>query len=116
MTKKEQFINEVSTAVENGVITLSEEAAAYFETFKASAPAKEKPLFTDNGRMIIEYLKDNEVKPYPSKTVAEALGLSGRTVSGAMRKLIIDGYVSKDKDGDTTTYQITEAGLAIAVA
>ena len=47
-----------------------------------------------------------------SKDIGDAIGVSSRTVSGAMRKLVTDGYVEKIGQ-DPTVYCITEAGIAV---
>ena len=47
-----------------------------------------------------------------SKEMAEALTASSRTVSGAMRKLVTDGYVDK-VGADPVVYAITEKGKAV---
>jgi Mn-dependent DtxR family transcriptional regulator len=60
--------------------------------------------------MLLKFLQENTEKEYyKSKDIADALGISGRTVSGSMRKLVTDGYV--DKIGENPIiYAITEKG------
>jgi predicted transcriptional regulator len=45
-----------------------------------------------------------------AKSLGEALDISGRSVSGTMRKLVGDGFVEK-KAGTPASYKITEKGL-----
>ena len=49
-----------------------------------------------------------------AKEIGDGLFCSSRTVSGAMRKLISDGYVSKT-EGTPTCYSLTELGMTVAV-
>lgn len=69
-----------------------------------------KPELTDNGAMILQYLKgqDND-KMHKAKDIADGLCISSRSVSGAMRKLVSDGFV--DKIGQNPSlYMLTEKG------
>ena len=49
-----------------------------------------------------------------AKEIGEGLFCSSRTISGAMRKLITDGYVSKTA-GTPVCYSLTELGMAVEV-
>jgi DNA-binding HxlR family transcriptional regulator len=49
-----------------------------------------------------------------AKEIGDGLFCSSRTVSGAMRKLITDGYVSKT-EGTPTCYSLTELGMSVTV-
>ena len=73
-------------------------------------------MFTDNGKLIMEYLKSlpNDVSAMKSKDIAEALVVSSRTVSGSMRKLVSDGFVEKIGDSPVL-YKITEKGKNIEI-
>lgn len=118
MTNKEIFIQEVEELLADrrktfGEDGLSECARAYFEQLKAVSE-KEKPLFTENGAKVLQYMKDhyqtcNNI--FKAKEICEGLFLSSsRVVSGAMRKLITDGFVEKIA-GSPVCYSLTEQGM-----
>ena len=115
MTKKQSFINYVQSLIEtNSTVLMSEYARSYWEAFKLIED-NEKPLFTDNGKIVIQYMKDHpEVEHWKAKDLAEASGTSSRTVSGAMRKLVTDGFVEKIGQ-DPTIYKITYQGSTIEI-
>ena len=95
---------------------LSEGARAYFEQLKAT-PEKEKAPFTENGAKVLIWMQEN-YESYnnilKAKEIGDGLFCSSRTVSGAMRKLITDGYVSKT-EGTPTCYSLTELGMNVIV-
>lgn len=72
---------------------------------------KEKPEFTDNGKLILKYLQETaeEHPEQKAKDIGEGLLISSRTVSGAIRKLVTDGYVEKVSQ-DPVIYALTEKG------
>lgn len=114
MTNKEKFLEEiedlVNTALECQEMLfegLSEDALTYFEKLKAT-PA-EKTDLTEKGRKILDFLKGSEEEPLTAKEIGEGLFTTGRAVSGSLRKLVNDGYVSKD-DSNPIKYSLTDAG------
>ena len=70
----------------------------------------EKPPLTDNGKIILKVLQENFTEvSFKSAEVAEIIGMTGRGVSGALRKLVTDGFC--DKVGkDPIIYTLTEKG------
>lgn len=116
MTNKEQFIKEVEDMICKSCTILSEGGLAYFEQLKAT-PEKEKAPFTENGAKVLIWMQEN-YESYnnilKAKEIGDGLFCSSRTVSGAMRKLIIDGYVSKT-EGTPTCYSLTELGMSVTV-
>ena len=71
--------------------------------------------FTDNGKLILKYLQDNvQETMWKARDVAEGLFISSRAVSGAMRKLVSDGYVEK-MGQDPVIYSLTEKGKNIKI-
>ena len=117
-TKKETFINEVKRAIEktgNSVEDWFSEDGLDFWNGLLIAGDTTKPKFTENGKLILQYLKDNKDKYnniFKAKEVGEGLGISSRTVSGGMRKLVTDGDV--DKVGqDPVAYAITSKGVEV---
>lgn len=117
MTKKEEFIVFVEKLMENNGITetsMPENVLSYWKGMKVSEVV-EKPLFTDNGKLILGFLQENTgIEMWKAKDIAEGLFISSRTVSGAMRKLVLDGYVEKVGE-NPSVYSITEAGKNIDI-
>lgn len=116
MTNKELFIQEIEELVSTSCHRLSEGARAYFEQLKAT-PEKEKAPFTENGAKVLIWMQEN-YESYnnilKAKEIGDGLFCSSRTVSGAMRKLITDGYVSKT-EGTPTCYSLTALGMSVTV-
>ena len=112
MSKKKIFIEEVQNMMnELNYEWKNEESKAYWAAL-VSQKEVEKPEFTDNGKLILQYLKDNtfeEGTMFTAKSIGEGLLCSSRTVSGAIRKLVTDGYVEKVGQ-DPVVYTLTEKG------
>lgn len=109
MTNREQFINEITTVLDNFKVELSPEAHTYWlelQNGKASVGG-----LTEHGRMILEWLNDkNRLHNfYSAKEIGEGLFASSRVISGAARKLITDGYLEKEGK-NPVTYRITADG------
>lgn len=115
MSKKEEFIEYVEKLINNTDLEMNEEAKSYWEALK-SKEEKVKPLFTDNGKLILNFLKENsdDDRAFRAKDISEALFTSSRSVSGAIRKLVTDGYVEKIGQ-DPSKYCLTEKGKNINI-
>ena len=115
MSKKQEFINYIQNLMNIAdAPEMNEEARLYWEAFQ-QIEENEKPMFTDNGKMILKFLQDNpQGTMWKAKAIAEELIVNSRTVSGAMRKLVTDGYVEKIGK-DPTIYTITEKGKNIKI-
>jgi len=112
MLSKKNFIIELEKIVDFS--SLSEDIQEYWNVFKTEH-TKEKPPFTDNGKLILAYLKEHtEQETWRANDVAEGLFISGRTVSGAMRKLVTDGYVDKVST-DPVVYCLTDLGKNVII-
>jgi DNA-binding MarR family transcriptional regulator len=115
MSKKQKFIDAIEDAFFSKVDIneLDPDVVDYWNALKGASDT-EKPMFTDNGKLVMEYLKGlPEGSPsMKAKDIAEALFVSSRTVSGAMRKLVTDGFVEKIGQ-DPVMYSITEKGKNI---
>lgn len=112
MSKKQEFIEYVEAVIrgQEEPLEMTENVRLYWEAFKGKEEA-EKPLFTDNGKLILQHMKDNTNIPmWKAKDVAEGLFISSRAVSGAMRKLVTDGYVEKVGQ-DPVVYTLTKKGI-----
>lgn len=112
MSKKSEFIKYVETLIEttkNNPIEMNEDAHLYWESLLA-ANDTEKPTFTENGKKIIEWMREHpEMTMVKSRDVAEGLMISSRGVSGAFRKLVSDGFVEK-MGQNPIIYVLTEKG------
>ena len=114
MSKKQEFIKFVEMAIDAYPQEMNEEAHVYWEAFKGKEEV-DKPLFTDNGKLILRYLQDNlTTEMWKARDIAEGLFVSSRTVGGAMRKLCTDGYVEKIGQ-DPVVYALTEKGKEIVI-
>lgn len=116
MTKKQEFINFIEMVLnENKIDDLPENVQLYWDAFRGADENGERPLFTDNGKLILQYMKDNQSTPmWKARDIAEGLFISSRAVSGAMRKLVTDGYVEKVGQ-DPVVYSLTDLGKTIEI-
>lgn len=124
MNKKDMFIAMVERLVKLGEATNMfadgeyTDAMAYFEAFKSSVDSKsDKPKFTDNGKLILQYMRDNaeaSQNMFKAREIAEGIFISSKSVSGSMRKLVNDGFVEKIGQ-DPIIYAITEAGMQVEI-
>ena len=110
---KQEFINFlnalIAAAPETAETLMTDNVKNYIETLTIDSKT-EKPVLTDNGKLILNYLQKNpSVVALKSKDIAEGLFISSRTVSGAIRKLVTDGFVEKIGQ-DPVVYSITEKG------
>ena len=117
MSKKQKFIDAIEDAFFSKVDIneLDPDIVDYWNALKGGSDT-EKPMFTDNGKLVMEYLKTltDGAPAMKAKDIAEALFLSSRTVSGAMRKLVTDGFVEKIGQ-DPVMYSLTEKGKNIEI-
>lgn len=115
MSKKVEFIEFVENIMNETNAEMSEGVQLYWDAFKGSN-TDEKPIFTDNGKIILQYMKDNQNIPmWKSKDIAEGLFISSRAVSGAMRKLVTDEFVEKVGQ-DPVIYTLTQKGKEIEIS
>ena len=117
MSKKQEFISYVKDlmdATSEYPVPMSDEARLYWEAFCGTTET-EKPMFTDNGKLILKWMQENTSDPMlRAKDIAEGLFINSRAVSGAMRKLVTDGFVEKVGQ-DPVIYSITEKGKNIKI-
>ncbi len=112
MTKKQEFINFVNSLMEKcPEVEMNEDASLYWEGFCNSKDTSDKPLISDNGKIILKFLQDqSETRTWTSKALGESIGISSRSVSGSMRKLVDAGFVEKC-GADPIAYVITDKGI-----
>lgn len=116
MSKKQEFIKYVEALMkgQEEPLEMNEDVRLYWEAFCGTTEA-EKPMFTDNGKLILKWMQENTSDPMlRAKDIAEGLFISSRAVSGAMRKLVTDGFVEKVGQ-DPVIYSITEKGKNIKI-
>ena len=113
MSLKTDFIDYVESNFKTN--PMPDDLIEYWEKFKGNVDKGDKPLFTDNGKLILTFLQENPgVSTWKAKDIAEGLFISSRTVSGAIRKLVSDGFVEKVGQ-DPVIYSITEQGKEIKI-
>ena len=115
MSKKEEFINYIEMLMSGESIEMSDNVKVYWEAFKGEK-SDDKPTFTDNGKLIMEYLQSlpSDSPMLKAKDIAEGMFISSRAVSGAMRKLVTDGFVEKVGQ-DPVMYTLTDEGRKVTV-
>ena len=120
MTKKQKFINFVEGLIAKiDIDTLdadSKEAIEYFNILK-SEECEEKQKFTENGKLVLTYIQQNyetNNNMFKAKDIGEGLNITSRTASGAMRKLVTDGYLEKIAS-NPVIYSLTDLGKTISV-
>lgn len=109
MTNREKFIYEVEELLKEEPDFFSEGAASYFEELKNDKVSAGE--MTENGRNVLSFMIENEKtfnNIFNAKNIGEGLFVSSRVVSGAMRKLVKDGYVEK-MGQNPVSYSLTEA-------
>ena len=121
MSKKEAFINEIQTLMEQALDCqempfegLTSDALDFWNGLNVTGDS-EKPAFTENGRLVLEYIqknKDTYNNLFKAKDIGEGLGISSRTASGAMRKLVTDLYLEK-VGTNPTIYSLTQKGTEV---
>ena len=111
MPIKEEFFNQFDYLVKNckESTTIPENVTQFLNALKETKE-KETTGLTDNGKLILQYMQQEDAKPLlKSKDIADGIGVSARTVSGAMRKLVTDEYVEKIST-DPIIYSLTDKG------
>ena len=110
MSKKDAFISQITAALGDAPEqVLTGDALDYWNVLIQSGDTS-KPKFTENGKLFLGYMIENKEtfrNLFKAKEIGEGLGISSRTASGAMRKLVTDGYVEKIGQ-DPVVYALTE--------
>lgn len=130
MNKKDMFIKVVEEMLNTYKSSVDLKAAAsftdeefdttlvYLEALKVSKSEKSKEKFTDNGKLILTFMRDNVDSTnnlFKAKDIAEGIFVSSRSVSGAIRKLVNDGYVEKTGQ-DPIIYSVTPLGKEVEIS
>ena len=108
---KQEFINFVNTLIEAAPEVaeqhMTENVKAYLDAL--TDKKNEKPELTESGTLVLKWLQNAPAGIYKAKDIAEGLFVSSRNVSGAMRKLVTDGFVEKVGESPVL-YALTEKG------
>lgn len=110
MNKYKQFLDYFDWLVENckQSVVMSDEVQDVYNMLQEQQ-AMEKPMFTESGLSILEYLQTCDAKSLKARDIADGMVISSRQVSGAIRKLVTDGFV--DKMGSSPViYSLTTKG------
>ena len=117
MSKKQKFIETVQSALFDvcDPAEMDQDVLEYWEAFKGKDEA-DKPMFTDNGKLILKYMQDHisDMPMGKAKDIGEGLFISSRAVSGAIRKLVTDGYVEKIGQ-DPVVYEKKKKGKTVEI-
>lgn len=109
-TKCEQFLEFFDKMVENNNIIVPAEVKEFRDMLASSQEDfSNKPAFTEIGLTILEYLQACDTKSTKAKEIAEGIEVPSKRVSGAMRKLVSDGYVEKFGQSPVI-YALTDKG------
>lgn len=109
MTKEQKFITFIAN------LNIEQQMPADIKEYWLSLKQKtfEPPTLTENGIKIIQFLQENqEQKEWTARDIAEGIFLSSRSVSGAMRKLVTDGFVDRIEK-EPTMYTLSDEGKNI---
>lgn len=111
MSKCEEFLNFFDELVsKNQPLSIPVNVQEFYDMLKASDIKVEKPAFTELGLSILAYLQNSDIKSLKAKDIAEGMNISSKKVSGAMTKLVNDGYLEKLNSGSPIIYNLTEKG------
>ena len=125
MSKKERFIELVKFLMEDSNFrdldddekqSMWGDALDFWNGLQMSED-NSKPKFTENGKLVLKYMQENrEVfnNLFKAKEIGEGLGISSRTASGAMRKLVNDLYIEKIGE-NPVVYSLTDKGINVNV-
>ena len=104
------FLNALMAAAPEVVAThMTDNVKAYIDALTDTT--NDKPVLTDNGKLILDYMQKNcqDTPMWKARDIAEGLFVSPRGVSGALRKLVNDGFCEKVGQ-DPVVYALTEKG------
>lgn len=120
MTDRESFVDYVGRIIEefDKDITKTahgEQVKRYWKTLLDGKETGKK--VTENGQKILIFMQENEEamnNTFTSKEIAEALFVSGRSISGSMCKLFGDGYINKEGN-NPVKYSLTDLGRNLSL-
>lgn len=108
---KKEFLDFLNALMEASPETvekmMTDNIKAYIDAL--SEVKEEKPVLTDNGKVILDFLQKSTSSTLKARDIAEGLFIQSRAVSGAIRKLVSDGFCEKVGQ-DPVVYALTEKG------
>jgi DNA-binding MarR family transcriptional regulator len=116
MSKKYEFVKFVEQLMEGTGLEndMPDGAKDYWDALRYEKDLAARPL-TENGEKILKYLQEHDtISRWKSRDIAEGLCISSRTASGAMRKLVTDGFLEK-LGQDPIIYFLTEKGKTFQI-
>ena len=120
MTDRESFVDYVGRIIEEfdkdiTKTTHGEQVRRYWKVLLDGEETDKR--VTENGQKILIFMQENEEAMnniFTSKEIAEALFVSGRSISGSMRKLFGDGYINKEGN-NPVKYSLTDLGRNLSL-
>ena len=112
MSKCKSFLEYFDSLLQKVGITQEElpnDVRDFYSVLQATKGESEKINFTEIGIQILEFMQQSTLKSFKAKDIAEGTMLPSRKASGAMRKLVNDGYVEKYGE-NPVNYMITTKG------
>lgn len=112
MTKEQKFITFITDL--NVETQMPNDVKEYWLSLKQKT--FEPPTLTENGMKIIQFLQENldTQQEWTARDIAEGIFLSPRSVSGAMRKLVTDGFVNRIEK-EPIMYSLSDEGKNIVL-
>lgn len=115
MSKCEIFLKYFNSLLEKANISFNEmpeDVQDFYMALQTSKGESDKITFTPIGIQILEFMQQSTLKSFKAKDIADGTSLPSRKASGAMRKLVNDGYVEKYGE-NPVNYMITAKGKEI---
>ena len=110
--RKDIFIDTVDMLFQQNSFNVPPEALDFFEDYKKGKTSNRKEI-TEKGITILKGLR--EVGDWiTAKSLGEKIDMSGRSVSGSLRKLVEDGFVEK-KASTPAVYKVSEKGITYEI-
>lgn len=112
MNKCKKFLDFFDYLVANckEPVILPDEVKEYYDILRSQEDKYvDKPLLTEIGLQILEYLQGSDSKSLKAKDIADGMGISSRKVSGSIRKLVTDEFVEKF-GSNPVVYTLTNKG------
>ena len=112
MSKCKKFLDFFDYLVANckELVILPDEVKEYYDILRSQEDKYvDKPLLTETGLQILEYLQGSDSKSLKAKDIADGMGISSRKVSGSIRKLVTDEFVEKF-GSNPVIYTLTNKG------
>lgn len=112
MSKCKKFLDFFDYLVANckEPVILPDEVKEYYDILRSQEDKYvDKPLLTETGLQILEYLQGSDSKSLKAKDIADGMGISSRKVSGSIRKLVTDDFVEKF-GSNPVVYTLTNKG------